>query len=97
MELESELPDDHIMIRFEKASKGHRKYEFFSAPWYNFKPTRNGSYHEIIHRSSNLRAFFDIDHSTPDLFHRFLQIAQDFFLSAFGVPAVIKYLHNPTS
>ena len=91
------LEDDAIMIRIDKSAGKSRKYEFFQTPYYAYKPNReNCAYHEIIH-SNVVRYFCDIDHATPEMFTRFLQIANELFQSAFSLPVQIKYLHNPAS
>lgn len=68
------MDDDDIMVRLEKGCKGQRKYEFFRVPYYQFKAARdNCAYHEIISKN-NVRFFCDIDHSTAELFTKFLQV-----------------------
>ena len=84
LDIAEDIDDDEIVVRLEKGSKGVRKYEFFKVPFHSFKPSReNCAYHEIITQTT-IRLFFDIDHSTSELFHRFLTSLQDVVQSAFG-------------
>jgi hypothetical protein len=93
----SDLEDDALLVRLEKPSGNKRSYEFFQVPFYSFTPSRdNCAYHEIIH-SNTVRFFCDIDHSTAELFTKFLTTAQDIFIQAFNINVTIKYLHNPVS
>lgn len=69
LDLCAERDDDDIVVRLEKPKGGSRAYEYYSIPYYAFKPSRdNCAYHEII-TGNVIRWFADIDHSTPDLFH----------------------------
>ena len=66
-------------------------------PYFGYNPSRdNCAYHEIIH-SDTVRFFADIDHSTPELFTRFLQVTEELFQTAFGINIPIRYIHNPVS
>lgn len=47
--------------------------------------------------SQTVRYFVDIDHSSLELFEKFLTVLREFFEQGFNIPIKIRYMHNPTS